>query len=50
MVNRSGVLTPFGTVSILWTKIDDHPKIVRILLPNSGLSSEDLVPKLYPHL
>jgi methylated-DNA-[protein]-cysteine S-methyltransferase len=50
MMNKSAVITPFGTVSILWTRIDDLPKIVRILLPKPGSSSEDQVSKLYPHL
>ena len=49
-MNRSSVVTPFGIVHILWTIIDDLPKIVRILLPKPGMSSEDQVSKLYPHL
>jgi len=49
-MNRSSVVTPFGTVFILWGTKKDHPKIVRILLPKPGLSTEDQVSKLYPHL
>ena len=50
MISSSKVLTSFGTVLILWTTIDDFPKIVRILLPKPGLSLEKQVSKLYPHL
>lgn len=49
-MNRSEVKTVFGTVSILWAIIDDIPKIVRILLPKPGLSSENQLSKLYPNL
>jgi len=49
-MNRSSVLTPFGTVFILWNRKEDHPKIVRILLPKLGFSSEGNLSTLYPNL
>lgn len=50
MINSSKILTPFGTVFILWIRKGDHPKIVRILLPRPGMPSEEQVSKLYPNL
>jgi len=41
--------TPFGSVGILWTDLNDNPKIVRILLSKPGLSAEDQVTGLYPN-
>lgn len=40
--------TPFGSVGIIWTKLNDNPKIIRILLSKPGLSAEDQVSVLYP--
>lgn len=42
--------TPFGSVGVIWTGLNDNPKIVRILLSKPGLSAEDQVSELYPNL
>ena len=42
--------TPFGPVGVIWTGLNDNPKIVRILLSKPGLPAEDQVFKLYPNL
>ena len=49
-MNRTSVLTPFGTVFIFWITKKDHPKIVRILLPKPGFSSEGNLSTLHPNL
>lgn len=41
--------TPFGSVGVIWTGLNDNPKIVRVLLSKPGLSAEDQVPTLYPN-
>ena len=41
--------TPFGYVGVLWTELNDNPKIVRILLSKPGLSAEDQASELYPN-
>lgn len=41
--------TPFGSVGVIWTGLNDNPKIVRILLSKSGLSAEDQVSEFYPN-
>ena len=41
--------TPFGSVGVIWTGLNDNPKIVRILLSKPGLSAEDQVSELYPN-
>ena len=41
--------TPFGSVGVVWTELNDNPKIVRILLSKPGLSAEDQVFELYPN-
>ena len=41
--------TPFGSVGVIWTGLNDNPKIVRILLSKLGLSAEDQVSDLYPN-
>jgi methylated-DNA-[protein]-cysteine S-methyltransferase len=41
--------TPFGSVGVIWTEVNDNPKIIRILLSKPGLSSEDQVSELYPN-
>lgn len=41
--------TPFGSVGIIWTIMNDNPKIVRILLPKSGLSAEHQAFQVYPN-
>jgi methylated-DNA-[protein]-cysteine S-methyltransferase len=40
--------TPFGSVGVIWTELNDNPKIVRVLLSKPRLSAEDQVSKLYP--
>ncbi|MCB2180647.1 MAG: methylated-DNA--[protein]-cysteine S-methyltransferase [Desulfobulbaceae bacterium] len=40
--------TPFGSVGIVWSDINDSAKIVRVLLSKSGLSAGDQVDRLYP--
>ena len=42
--------TPFGPVGVIWTGLNDNPKIVRILLSKPGLSAEDQVSELYTNL
>ncbi len=41
--------TPFGSVGVIWTEVNDNPKIIRILLSKPGLSSEDQMSELYPN-
>jgi methylated-DNA-[protein]-cysteine S-methyltransferase len=41
--------TPFGSVGVIWTGVNDNPKIVRVLLSRPGLSAEDQVSELYPN-
>ena len=41
--------TPFGSVGVIWTGLNDNPKIVRILLSKHGFSAEDQVSELYPN-
>jgi len=41
--------TPFGSVGVIWTGLNDNPKIVRIFLSKPGLSAEDQVSALYPN-
>jgi methylated-DNA-[protein]-cysteine S-methyltransferase len=41
--------TPFGSVGVIWTEVNDNPKIIRILLSKPGLSSEDQVSELHPN-
>ena len=41
--------TPFGSVGVIWTGLNDNPKIVRILLSKRGLPAEDQVSDLYPN-
>ena len=42
--------TPFGPVVIIWTGLNDNPKIVRVLLSKPGLTADDQVsePPSYP--
>lgn len=40
--------TPFRSVGIVWTDLNDSPKIVRILISKPGLPAEDQVFELYP--
>jgi len=40
--------TPFGSVGVIWTAVNQKPKIVRVLLSTPGLSAEDQASKLYP--
>jgi methylated-DNA-[protein]-cysteine S-methyltransferase len=42
-------LTPFGSVGVIWTGLNDNPKIVRIVLSKPGLSAEDQVSEFYPN-
>jgi methylated-DNA-[protein]-cysteine S-methyltransferase len=42
--------TPFGSVGVIWTDLNDNPKIVRILLSSPGSSAEDQVSRVYPNL
>ena len=41
--------TPFGPVGVIWTRLNDKPEIVRILLSKPGLSAQDQVSELYPN-
>jgi methylated-DNA-[protein]-cysteine S-methyltransferase len=42
--------TPFGSVGVIWTELNDNPKIVRILISRPELSAEDQVSRVYPNL
>ena len=39
--------TPFGAVGLLWVRLKDKPKIVRVLLSKPGISAEARVSELY---
>ena len=41
--------TPFGPVGVIWTGLNDNPKIIRIFLSKPGLSAADQVSELYPN-
>ncbi|MEJ2726273.1 MAG: MGMT family protein [Deltaproteobacteria bacterium] len=41
--------TPFQSVGIIWTGLNDIPKIARVLLSKPGLSAEDQAGELYPN-
>jgi len=41
--------TPFGSVGIIWTGFNSHPKIIQILLSKDKLSAEDRASQLYPN-
>jgi len=41
--------TPFGSVGIVWNRINDYPKIVQVFLSKPGASAEDKVSALYPN-
>jgi methylated-DNA-[protein]-cysteine S-methyltransferase len=41
--------TPFGSVGIVWNRINNYSKIVRVLLSKPGASAEDKVSALYPN-
>ncbi len=48
-MNRTVITpTPFGSVALIWSRIDDSPAISRVLLTSPGLSAEDRVRSLYP--
>jgi methylated-DNA-[protein]-cysteine S-methyltransferase len=50
MKNKIIKKTPFGPVGIIWTRLDNIPKIIRVLLSKPGLSVKDQVSGLYPNL
>lgn len=41
--------TPFGSVGVIWTRVNESPKIERILLSKPGLTAEDQVSECYPN-
>jgi methylated-DNA-[protein]-cysteine S-methyltransferase len=41
--------TPFGSVCVIWSISNKLPRIVHVLLSQSGLSAEDQVCELYPN-
>ena len=41
--------TPFGSVGVIWTRVNNNPKVFRILLSKPGLSAEDQVSDLFPN-
>lgn len=41
--------TPFGSLGVIWARVNNHPKIVRILLSKPGFSAEKRVSELYPN-
>jgi len=40
--------TPFGSVEVIWTVLNDSPRIVRVLLSKPGLSAEHQGSHFYP--
>jgi len=40
--------TPFGSVGIIWTVMNDGPRVVRVLLSEPGLSAERQLSQVYP--
>ena len=40
--------TPFGPVVLLWTRRNNRPKIVRVLLSAPGMSAVEQIARLYP--
>jgi methylated-DNA-[protein]-cysteine S-methyltransferase len=42
--------TPFGPVAIIWTAMDNSPKIARVLLSRPGFSAEYQLSELYPKM
>jgi len=49
MNNKIIKSTPFGSVGVIWTVVNDNPRIARVLLSKPGLSAEDQVSALYPN-
>lgn len=41
--------TPFGSVAVIWSTVDDSPKIVRVLLSKPEELAEDQACRLYPN-
>jgi methylated-DNA-[protein]-cysteine S-methyltransferase len=40
--------TPFGMIAIIWSDYRSHPKVLRIMLPKSGISTRRLVKASFP--
>lgn len=50
MMNKRTIKpTRFGSVCIVWTRINGNPKIFRIVLSRPGTSAEDQASALYPN-
>ncbi len=41
--------TPFGSVGVIWARLNHGPKVVRVLLSKPGLSAKDQASSLYPN-
>ena len=41
--------TPFGSVAVIWSKVDDGPKVVRVLLSKPEKLAEYQICRLYPN-
>lgn len=41
--------TPFGSVGIIWTVLNNNPRIVRVLLSKPGASAEHQASQVYPN-
>ena len=45
------IQTPFfGSVGIIWSRIDDSPKIVRIIISTPDLKAENIASRLSPDM
>ncbi|MDD1715722.1 MAG: methylated-DNA--[protein]-cysteine S-methyltransferase [Methanolinea sp.] len=48
-MNRTVITpTPFGSIALVWSRIDDSPRIAHVLLSTPGFPAEDCVRILYP--
>lgn len=41
--------TPFGPVALLWSGLNESPRILRIIISKPDLSAEDQLAIIYPH-
>jgi methylated-DNA-[protein]-cysteine S-methyltransferase len=40
--------TPFGSVGIIWSEINQHPLIIHVLMSRPGVSAEEYAAELFP--
>ena len=41
--------TPHGSAAIIWTKLNENPKIIRILISNPEITAEEQLSIIYPN-